>query len=295
MYNVVIDGNTIDGPTWDGIGNGGNSVINNFENCDWSNNTITDYYDDYKMEMDGGAINLRVWGNVTRTNEAPNASGSGSGSVALSEAGTMVGPSYIFRNYLTSGPLAGVGIKGGHAAEGWAFYFHNTIVVDHSGSGYQALTQSGGSPCCSTNHVFRNNIFQTNNNNISELEGARAGNSYDYDVAWCNGCGTAISRWNETTNYSTWAAFVLATGIETNGAYGNPRLDGSYHIDNTSNAYNIGVSLANFNDADSCWPAQNGAPDVGAYEVNGIEGPACSAGAAALDATVTAAKTPRER
>lgn len=279
-YNVVVDHNTITGGTWDGIGNGSNSSTTNLENVDYSNNVISNYFDD-GIEMDGGGINLRVWGNTTSSNQSCG----GGGNTGLSEAGTEVGPSYVFRNYLTSS--LGTLDKGGRGV-GYSFFFHNTMVDTRSGAGYSDLTQEGGTPL-TQNHVYRNNIYIATVNSIFQQEGPRPGNDYDYDIAFCSGsCGgvNPVDRWNNVSCpsgcYATWALFVAATGMEdfggtqVNGIFGNPNLDGSYHITTSSNAHDKAVVLANFNDQNSAWPYTDSAPDVGAFETTDVVNPAIS-------------------
>jgi hypothetical protein len=243
----------------DGIGNGTNSFIDNMENVDFSNNTISGTYDD-TLEMDGGAINLRVWGNhLTGSPGDLN----GAVTAAISEAGTMVGPSYVFRNYIVTHTAGGFGVKGGHRAVGWCFFFHNTIVTDGSGSGQSGLTSGD-----SQNHTYRNNILKTAGN-VYENEGRIAlGNSYDYQCAWVTRPGyDAVYHWDLTTTYNLWTDFTAATGQEAHSVNADPLLDGSYHIAAGSPARNAGLVLANFNSLDSAWPYTGIAPDLGAYEV----------------------------
>lgn len=277
-HTVVIDGNTLTGSGWDGIGNGGNSRVDNFENMDWSNNIITEYLDD-GVELDGAGVNVRLWGNIIRTTKTAG-SFSGNGAVPLSDAGVPVGPAYVFRNHLSSGPNAGVGIKGGARSLGRVYILHNTIVIEHDGGGYQALTQQGGTPN-SNEHWFFNNIFRTTNNNVYTHEAtSRAGtpslNRYDYDLVFCGACAVIVDNWNDTTNYATWADFKTGTCGDAAGCQevhsinSDPlitNVNNTFMITSSSPAYNAGVSLANFNDTTASTPAQGAGPDIGAFEV----------------------------
>ena len=199
-HTIVIADNTITGPFWDGIGNAGNSFGNGLvENCDVSRNTITLYQDD-SIELDGSSVNLRVWGNTIRS----------SSNSLISEAGTIIGPSYIFRNTMVNSD-GGSGMKQGNGGVGFCFIFHN--VLENMGSGAnEAVGQAGGTPQ-SENHVFRNNILRATGN-IYYREGRS--NSYDYNVMYNPGY-LLVDSWNGSSNYSTLAAFQNATGQELHG------------------------------------------------------------------------------
>jgi hypothetical protein len=268
-YNIVISGNAISGTVWDSIGNFTNSSLTSAHNHEYTNNTNTNYWDD-GTELDGAGINVAYGGNTNVTNVAPqskNPPANDNGATGLSDAGIIVGPGYIYRNYLV--PALSDVVKGGHNAVGQVNYFHNTIYAQASSGGHSPLNQSGGTPE-SQNHVFRNNIFLSVNQNIMQHEGSRTGNSYDYDLAFCTSGCTYIFSWNDTTNYTNWTGvggFVVSTGMESHSVNSNPSLDGSYHIASSSPAYQAGVAIANFNGTNSAWPYSGSAPDIGAFVV----------------------------
>jgi hypothetical protein len=251
-HTIVIADNTITGPFWDGIGNAGNSFGNGLvENCDVSHNTITLYQDD-SIELDGSSVNLRVWGNTIRS----------SSNSLISEAGTIIGPSYIFRNTMVNTD-GGSGMKQGNGGVGFCFIFHN--VLENMGSGAnEAVGQAGGTPQ-SENHVFRNNILRATGN-IYYREGRS--NSYDYNVMYNPGY-LLVDSWNGSSNYSTLAAFQNATGQELHGLNANPLMNTDKTLQSGSPAIDKGVILANFNSLDSAWPYAGSAPDIGAFEFGG--------------------------
>lgn len=258
---------------WDAIGNRGNSSFNGMgENTDFCHNTITDNIDDV-FEVDGSGPNIRVFDN--HVNKGMPGFGNYGGSL-FSDAGTYIGPMYVFRNFLHGygtnalGNSDVVGIKtGGHSAVGWAFYFHNTIVTTSSGGGHEVVSEAGYnfSQNATTNHTFRNNIFFAAGNVYWT---AGTNNSHDYDLGFTINGGNFAGNWNGASNYTTFANFQAGTGEESHGLGSNPLLDlTTLTIPTNSPAVDTGVVLANFNDANSAWPFTGSAPDMGAFEAGG--------------------------
>jgi hypothetical protein len=141
-----------------------------------------------------------------------------------------------------------------------AYFFHNTIST--SVGVIDGLIGFGGYV------TAYNNILQTRGNPVYSI--TETGTSFNYNIYnRIGGSAQIVSDWNGTPDYDTIAAFNSAEGQEANGLKADPLLDGSLHITSSSPAYNAGVSLANFNDANSTCPALNGAPEIGAYEVGG--------------------------
>ena len=251
-HTLVIADNTITGSFWDAIGNGVNSLINTMENSDFCRNTLTGFQDD-SIEMDGGSVNLRVYGNTGRSSSFS----------LLSEAGTMVGPSYIFRNTFVNTKGDGSGLKQGHNGIGPCFIFHNLFQTAGAGSN-EAIGQAGGT-AYSENHVFRNNIIVATGNAYYK-EGRS--NSYDYNVLY-SGTYTLVSAWNGSGTYDTLASFRSGTGQEMHAINADPLLNTDKTLRSGSPAIDKGVTLPNFNDANSAWPSSGTAPDIGAFEVGG--------------------------
>jgi len=248
-HTLVIADNVITGPFWDGIGNGVNSYPNTMENSDICRNTLSGFQDD-SIELDGGSPNLRVWSNRVVSKSAS----------AISEGGTIVGPSYIFRNTLVNTNPRGTGIKQGHNADGACFVFHN-VVETTGGGGNETVGQAAGTPF-SENHVYRNNIFKATGNAYYH-EGRS--NSYDYDLLYAPGF-PLVKLWNSAYDYPTLAAFQSGTGQELHGLSANPMLNSDKTLQIGSPAIDKGVVLPNFNDASSAWPFAGIAPDLGAFE-----------------------------
>jgi len=250
-YALVIGDNTFSGPMWDVVGNGANSAGGpHMDNSDIVRNICTGWEDDL-FEMDSGAVNLRVWGNKA----------SSSVSASMLSTCDMQGPSYIFRNQLLS-TSSGVGLKQGHGGEAYSFIFHNTFETLGGGSN-EVLGEAGGTPE-SENKVFRNNILKASGNII--YQGGRS-NSYNYNCTYQTTGSDYAYQWNGSTTYATWAAFKSGTGQEAQGVNGNPLfLNAAKEIDDTSPAHDVGLVLANFNDANSAWPYKGAAPDMGYFE-----------------------------
>ncbi len=257
-YNLVYDGNNFTGcNAFKGIGNGVNSFGDAQENSDFCRNTIIDGINSSTIELDGGSVNLRVWGNTIHGATFDD---------AISEAGTIVGPSYLFRNdMLNTHNAVNGGYKLGHYGTGYHFSFHNTLRV--TGTGGAICLCEGGGTDRSENHVYKNNIFDCELSSVYDHQGRS--NSYDYNCIRTVS-GTLVTAWDDTaTDYSTIALFRAGTGEETHGIEANPNFvnpASDLHVQAGSPTLNVGLVLANFNDANSFWPYGGAAPDLGAYE-----------------------------
>jgi len=268
-YTVVVADNRLAGG-WDGIGNRLNSGLNgNGENSDFCRNTFTNWVDDL-VELDGLGPNVRFFANQAQRSIAGPG---GYGGSLISDCGTYIGPSYIFRNYLrgfytnaAGGNLGGgVGVKmGGHSSEGAAFYFHNTMVTASSGGAHELISEGGGGGVNdSRNKVFRNNIFKVAGN-VYYVGGST--NDHDYNLGYTSFGAYYASSWNGTTDYETLALFQSGTVQETHGVGLDPLLNSDLTIPSNSPAVNAGAALPNFNDQNSAWPFKRNAPDIGAFE-----------------------------
>lgn len=254
-HTLIIADNSFSGNFWDGIGNGVNSRGGTMENSDFVRNTFTDWQDD-SIEMDGGSVNLRVWGNTAVSNIAYS---------ALSEGGTIQGPSYVFRNVFVNSRPDGTGIKQGHNGVGYSFFFHNVIETAGAGAN-EAVGQAGGRPW-SENHVFRNNIIKASGN-VYYREGRS--NSYDYNLLFVTTGAYLADSWNLGKIHETLQALQVETGQELHGVYADPAFaNESKTIEATSPAVDVGAILPNFNSPDSAWPYSGSAPDIGVFEVQG--------------------------
>ena len=142
-------------------------------------------------------------------------------------------------------------IGGGHATEqfyvcgnGSSGYTSTMTAYDNtfSGAGNTAiyLTQN--------NHGivnFRNNIFIDCDYGIDRANVLLGTYTIDYNCYYNNGTDTHADF----------------TGEDTNSFFADPDLDGSYHIDNTSNCFDTGIYIAGVNDG-----YEGAAPDIGYYE-----------------------------
>jgi hypothetical protein len=243
----VITGNTITGGFRDCIGNSPEGFSAQINHTDIGNNTVSGCKDD-AIQVEGKDINLRQWGNTVESDASCFALETG-----------FVGPVYVWRNYCTITFASGnTAVKGGGLQA--AYFFHNTIST--SVGVIDGLIGFGGYV------TAYNNILQTRGNPVYSI--TETGTSFNYNIYnRIGGSAQIVSDWNGTPDYDTIAAFNSAEGQEANGLKADPLLDGSLHITSSSPAYNAGVSLANFNDANSTCPALNGAPEIGAYEVGG--------------------------
>jgi hypothetical protein len=247
VRNLIIKGNNIDGGFRDGIGNspegwGGGAI----DNSDIAYNTVTNSKDD-SIQIEGDDVNLRIYGNVVNANDGYSA-------VALQPS--VVGPVYVFRNVLqVTASYGGTAFK--VHGTGYEFYFHNTIETTLRNEGFSGPV----------NVTVYNNIFKTEAN---PLYSPSALGKYNANLYAPRSGYPIVSRWNgSTTNYYTIAEFHGATGNEQKGRKGDPQfIDSAKRIDSASPAFDAGIILANFNDADSAWPYSGTAPDMGAHEFN---------------------------
>ena len=220
---------------------------------DVNGNICTHSYDD-GLEIEGGGMNVRVWGNYLDQT-----------ATGVSSATTALGPLYIFRNvYNTSRHLYtrvpdlddrlafGKAGDGGGFGGGKRYYFHNTSL-QAPGTAYTLGAGSGvddsGGPL--TNTETRNNIFQVWKSWWGSIADSRASttNNFDYDLY--NG------------------VIVANAGAEAHGIHNTPVYapnngwvsggGGLYALDAASPGYHTAVPLPNFNDSTSM-------PDIGAHQ-----------------------------
>lgn len=258
----IVKGNTITGKFQDAIGSAESVLGNQWINSDIANNTITDFSDD-AIQVEGDAINCRVWGNVVTDTH---------GNSCFAQSEGFVGPTYAFRNLFIHTVAGGSYICKTQGDQFLRFY-HNTI--DNQGTSIDTLASGGingdvGIDC-------RNNIFYSSASNIIYQWGPGGSgsevNRFDYNLLYRADAGNIVRSWNGNgaVNYTTVAAFFAAQGQEQHGISGsNPNLQGaSRTILNTSPAYRVGVTIPNFNDANSAWPASlAGSPCMGYFEAS---------------------------
>jgi hypothetical protein len=247
----VFEGNTITGGFRDGIGGEGAGA--GVDNYDVDRNTVSGTKDD-GIEMDGDNMNTRIWENVVTD---------AGGNSDLSNAPSVVGPVYVFRNvFLNNSFRPGVAIKLG-GADAYAFYFHNSI--DSTTNAALADYDSG----YTTNHTFLNNVIVFH---PDAIENFSSRNTLDYNLYWQQ-TSEFVFHWNDGSsakNYDTLAAFQAETGQEAHGMHADPAfLDDALNLSTsnpTSPAIDRGKVLVNFNDPSSAWPYAGALPDLGARE-----------------------------
>lgn len=143
------------------------------------------YCQDDGVEMDGGAINVRVFEN--RIEETYS---------GISTAPNRVGPSYVYRNVVhnlqdefghnSSAVKAGGGTTYG---QGTTFYFYNTFVSNSSFAdpafGIHAVGYGSEPDRQMYRAVTRNNLFYNSWSGRTAIDEkyAASGNSFDYDLA----------------------------------------------------------------------------------------------------------------
>ncbi|OGU15315.1 MAG: hypothetical protein A2X63_07555 [Ignavibacteria bacterium GWA2_35_8] len=250
-------------------------------------NVIYDCKDD-DIELDGHMVNGRVFRN--RLGKCEN---------AISVAPIYAGPIFILRNYL-SGFHQGClkqNVSELGKTRGILFY-HNTVWEKprtnppHCESEYCLYR---GEPAEQEKFVYKNNIFYARGrvyNGDMYSGGYHRNDTFDYNVNYstkeAESANPYIYKWvsyePDTLNnswYETMDAFRTATGQETNGIWGDPKLNtnlfgnfpaGMYlytlTLDSSSVGIDKGALINGIND-----DYLGSAPDIGAFEssITGIE------------------------
>jgi len=279
----------------DGMGGSGNMRI-------WGgpgpNSFIYDNYVygpwDDGLEIEGGNLNVAVWGNFIENNDLTEPGGVGM-NMGLGLTSTIVGPLYAFRNVIVNHGDAA--IKLGSNSFGNIYLYQNTIYSTGSGAGPSFF----GNNAIADNITSRNNIIWLEHGRLCEnwdSSGDRGLNSFDYDALWTNreAGGFSWSWYNE--RYGDLAYFQTTTGQELHAVlvpdpmFVEPGAD-DFTLQSTSPCIDKGVVLPGFNDADSPWPYYGAAPDLGACESahGSLQGPlhhiAITPGSASLEFSQT--------
>lgn len=266
IYNNTITGN---GLFMDGIGGEDNDDIFDgpHRDTDIYNNTISNCWDD-AMELEGGQMNLRYWGNTINQTY---------GRMGVGHAAISLGPVYGFRNIFNQVRDSTWKTGGGNSyspSMGYVFLYHNTIY--HT---YDAAHPSYGCGICGfgntqyfQNWTVKNNIFHVEKRWTERIQDPSY-YTFDYNNVYSEypsaGPTKFLTIWN-TITYTVYATFKTATGKETHGL--NAQSDfidaanGNFRLLDTADEIDAGVVIANFNDADSYWPYSGVGPDIGAYE-----------------------------
>jgi hypothetical protein len=252
----VIRNNTIIGKGFkDGIG--GNSYKDIFIH----DNYIQDPWDD-ALEIEGDNVNVAIWGNFYK-NSWPESFGY----MGLGMAPVTIGPYYVFRNVFID--FRDAGLKMGNSSEGVCYIYHNTLYTSAHTNGIGHF----GNNRKVNNLVSRNNIVQVGRYVIEngDTDPNWSHCDYDYDNLYARS-STRFAKWQTGVNdaYTTFEEFRAATGYELHGIsadsqFVNPDAD-DVTLQSTSPCIDKGVVLPGFNDANSPWPYQGSAPDIGAFE-----------------------------
>lgn len=256
MYSLAGVPNSSNSGMSDAVGGWANETIQDgaYKDCDIYGNLIGPLGDD-GLELEGGGINVRAWGNTIY--------GSWSG---FATACVTVGPLYVFRNFFYNNrePNDKVGWGSSPGANGPGFFYHNSF--------YRALfgTSEYGGPYYANQH-YANNIWMVDRDAIQSTSPATQvdhNNSYDYDCCYAMLGGYGF-YW-AGTRYTSLASFRSASGQEMHAIAADPKFvdpaNGDLRLQPTSPCIDAGVLIYGFNDADSPWPYKGNGPDIGAVE-----------------------------
>ncbi len=230
----------------DGLRTNGNFAPDGFPgpDSDIYGNRVSQCADD-GIEVDGGGMNVRVWGNyIDQT------------FVSISTAAVVLGPLYVFRNVLNREAYGGGSrgwtmfkMDGRPEDQGRKYFYHNTILGAITAERGMAINEHGPF----RNVVTRNNILNAERYAIEAVGGrGEQTSSFDYDMS--NRATRGIG--------ATEAHGILNTETQWRTGQGPASgAGGRYQLAVGSPGYDAGVVLPNFNDG-----YEGRAPDIGAQE-----------------------------
>jgi hypothetical protein len=268
-YNQIT---SVDDGISDGMGGMSNNTIvgGPYKDTDIYGNLIINAADD-GIEAEGGGINVRIWEN---TIENSNMS-------ALGLATVTIGPLFAFRNQCYNLRFSAVKTGYDESHDGHTYLYHNSFFSDSFDPlRTPGIYNMGGSGYTRNFHSLNNILIGTSGQIIMSSSGAHPSNSFDYDCLWqTDPSADKLVSWNGTnyTNNPTgWSNFQSASGQEINGVradplFVNPNI-GNVQLQSGSLCIDAGAIILGFNDANSPWPYNGYAPDIGACEYGG--GPA---------------------
>jgi hypothetical protein len=256
-YGNVIRYNTITSPNYtlrDGIGtqpqSGSQSFVAN-ESSDYYGNVVSGCADDM-ISVEGGDINMRMWGNECKD-----------GLSGIGECPVSIGPAYIFRNQVSN--FQDTCVKQGGGQNGRVYLYHNSFYSNQStADGYLKASSGLNNSVVSINNIIYVGRY------IFESGGAAYPGSFNYDYMYT----TDPTRWGkfDSTGVHSLAEFQGSPWFqEIHGIYNSdmPFIDpanGDLTLKANSLCVDAGTILPGFNDANSPWPYNGSAPDIGDYE-----------------------------
>jgi hypothetical protein len=242
------------------------------DNSDINDNYCENATDD-GIELDGEIPNVRVWGNMLVGTM-----------VGFSVTPVREGPAWIFRNVVYK--LVNrwepdcYWIKQGQDSTGWSYFYQNTFysVANSCSTGKSSGPASGDAPR-TANVILRNNIINAYNRVYSYEKFDVANTDYNLlsEVDTSDG---VFAKFNGSF-YGSFSGYVTGSGQDKNSVQGTALFTttlptspvySDFQLGATSPGIDRGTLLPGFNTADSAWPYQGNAPDIGAFE-SSITGP----------------------
>jgi hypothetical protein len=232
----------------DGICDGPEDDDTTGNNWDFYNNEIVGAHDD-GLQLEGGGINCRVWGN-TITNSY----------VGIAFCPILEGPAYIFRNVVFNN--SALFTKMGDSSFGRVYFYHNTHWTA-VGQGW-SMTNAQMNNIVSKNNIVRGGRYAVECGTISTPYELDYNSYYSFDA-------TRLVKWTGQALYTSLTAWRTAyPAIEPHGRQGEPGLvqpvSQGVILETASPCIDAGITLTQFNDSESPWPYLDGAPDIGAKE-----------------------------
>ncbi len=255
---------------WDGFEGGPEDDLGYMYDTDIYDNNIIfssdlgDGWDrDDGIQVEGGGVNVRIWGNRIENSYA-----------GIAMAPVLEGPYYVFRNVMYN--VKGYMFKCGNNSYGRVYAYHNTYYAGTAGGKGATQSNSGLG-----NYVYKNNIIIAGSK-VYELITIPSSSSIDFDynnlypeenyqVVELGG-----SSWGG--KYNSVPAYVAALNKDVHSISENgddcftDADNGDFTLSASSDCIDAGTPLVMFNDTDSPWPYEGNAPDIGARE-SGSSGP----------------------
>ena len=243
---------------WDATGGEGNFEIpGGFFRDSFMYRCKSDGSSDDAFEVEGAAMCCGLYENDLNTSRRYG--------LGISAAG--LGPLFNVRSTLRN---IGDGAYKMGGSSGRIFSYHNNIYGGEDGY------ESGGSGSHLKGLTSKNNIVHVNRYILENYMDTNADWVFDYDCMMSGRGENGLAfKWNDVqVNLSQLRSQY---GQEIHGIWADPMwvnpVSGNFTLQPNSPCIDVGVIIPGINDVDSPWPYSGAAPDIGAFESDGVAPP----------------------
>ena len=256
---AIIYNNTFSGGFEDSFGGGPEDIAETPTTIDIDiyDNVVDSACFDDGFQVEGPAMNVRVWGNEVR-----------GCFISSAYAPLLKGPAYYFRNIIYDNAHQNRGasawFKLGDGAVGDMFVYNNTYVANAVADGFKRTNSPDPKNITSKNNIVRAGRYVVEDIVCSEAD-------FDYDVLYTTDATRFISCSPNSVKKS-FNAFQTEYGHELNGLKFDPidefvdPASKNFRLKSTSMLIDKGVIIPGFNDPNSSWAYKGTSPDIGAFE-----------------------------